>query len=341
MADKVTGYGCTLDELEMSQGQLKSLTELRESMEAAVGGAKSIETLFDMLKIENSRLMVDGEQICKLDDEGWSKFAKVLKIPTAYLLRLDAELKSANVTYWFEQMPDKEVTLIYKDNMLLDVSAGKEVSKLDIVRSLDSTLDDWDVFQITNQTNSMTIDIVDSVNVYDTERDTYFGGLRVVLPHTFLAPDVSPIFLNVNSCAILECDDGIEKMNISGLMASEIVDEMAVRVQADVDSLPQRFRKFEDNAAGKVENPRHRISLYCREHHLPDRVRAYALSAFDDSGLSDVTFEDVIDLFSSLSYADGVKGASARKLQILAGYVMANAKAETRCHTCESLIVPD
>lgn len=341
MADKVTGYGCTFDELEMGQGQLKSLSELRETLDSAMSGAEVLPTDFGSIGIRGSNMLVNGDKICSLDDDGWSKLAKLLKIPTAYLLRLGNDMRAGNVLYWCNAAADKDVTVTYKNDQLLDVSVGKEINEIDVVRMLDDALEGWDVFQVTNQTNSTTLDLVNTVDVYDTERDSYFGGLRVVLQHSFLAPDVSPLFISVNSCAILECDDGLEKLNISGLSVHDILEEVKERVKADVDSLRRRFVRFEENAGKDVKDPRHRVSLYCREHRLPDRVRAYALSSFDDAELETANFEDLIDLFSSLAYADGVKGTSARKLQRLAGYVMANASNETRCHSCASLIVPD
>ena len=340
MADKVTGLGMLVDDLEVQQGEMPLLITLYNDVAKDRDGAQHEDVLMGDVELRTNFLYRGEESLCAVDDMGYEKLAAVLSIPTPYLMRLNTQMRQENINYWLQDLADKSMRLFTKNGELIDIQVGTSIELLDVLGILQERCDGWKVFQVQNKTNAVMVDILDCETAYDTERDTYYGGLRVIVPKKLIAPSVSTIFLNVNSCAIVNC--GMEDpIGIKGLEYQKILDLIASRVDVCVSGIANYFKHFMAVAGGEVKNPRHRVALLCREHGLPDRIRVDAMSAFDDSGLQKATYEDMIDLFSSLMYAPGVKGASAMKLQGLAGYIMMMGNHEHRCGSCDAVIVAD
>lgn len=340
MSDRVTGFGQTIDEYEMMNGVVP-LSDAYEAIIEKEKGAHSLSCRMSELSIEDGALAHNGEPISLLSNDGYGKLCNLLNIPTAYLLRLPKQMKKMNIEYWFDAFGDKEVSLKYKEGELLEIADGTDIKVQDVLGILVALMPDALIFRTSNQVNSTIFDIYDENISFDTEYDTYFGGIRLVHKKGLNAPDISPIFLNVNSCGIIECSAYLEKMVIKNLSYKDILQVIRERFSNCIDALPLLFHVFESMASQPVPNPHRRIALYCREHNIPERVRSYALSSFDESGREEADYEVLIDLFSSLGYANEIKQSSERRLQQLAGYIIVKARGEHRCDKCDSQINND
>ena len=340
MSDRVTGFGQTIDEYEMVNG----IVELRDAYIRLVDieeGAVTVQCRMRELSIDDGALQYNGEHIVFLDDEGYGKICKLLRIPTPYILRLNKPLKKVNIEYWFDFFKDKEVSVTYKNGELIEITDGIEIKLLDLLDMLNALLPEGRIFRTYAQTNAVVFDVYSEDYSFDTENDTFFGGIRLVYKKGLKAPDISPIFINVNSCGIIECSAYLEKLIIKNLSYKDILRVIQERFENCIDALGSLFHVFQDMAGDIVPNPHRRIALYCREHGMPDRVRSYALSSFDESGLQSATYEQLIGLFSVLGYTDEVKQASERRLQQLAGYIISKAKSEHRCGKCDAQLNND
>ena len=341
MSDRVTGFGQTIDDYELMNGRM-TLADACKAISEKEAGANYLTCPMGELSIDNGSLLHNNDIISSfLSNDEYEKLCGLLNIPTAYLLRLSPKMRKLNIEYWFDQYDEKEVSLSYKDGQLLDIVDGLDIKLQDVLGILLESMPDAVIFRVSSQLNSTMFDIYDESMSFDTEYDTYFGGIRLVHRKGFNAPDISPIFLNVNSCGIIECSEYIEKMQIKNLTYKDILQVIREHVGICADALPSLFHAFESIAAQKISNPHRRIALYCREHNVPERVRSYALSSFDETGLQDADFEILVDLFSSLGYANEIKLASERKLQKLAGYIIVKARGEHRCDKCDSQINND
>lgn len=340
MGDRVTGLGQTIDAYELMNG-IVSITDAYKYMKDKEDGAQHLTCQMADLSIDNGSLLYKGDSISLLSDDGYEKLCKLLNIPTPYLLRLPHKMRKLNIEYWFDAMGDKEVSMTYKDGELLEIFDGWDIKITDIMGIFMDCMPQGSIFKVSNQANSTIFDMYDENIWFETEYDMYFGGIRLVHRKGLKAPDIVPIFLNANSCGIIECSTYLEKLSIKNLSYKDIMQVIRERVSNCLDALPHLFHMFESIAEQRILNPHRRIALYCREHNVPERVRSYALASYDESGLTDADFEVLIDLFSSLGYANEVKQASERKLQQLAGYIIIKAHGENRCDKCDSQINND
>ena len=341
MADKVTGLGTLLDDLEIQQGEFSTIEELCDDVNRERDGATVTECTMGELNIDNDSLATpDGD--CEVGDVGYSKICNVLQIPTPYLMRLSSKLRAANVNFWLKQAEDKTVTVYTKKNQLVDFVVGKTIELFDVVSILKAVCPEWKIFQISHKTNATVIDLFNEDVCFDTERDTYYGGLRVSVPKKLLSPVISTIFINVNSCGIISCGNA-DAPTIKGMIYEDVLKLIQSRIEVSRDSIAGYFNKLIKNGSTDIPNPRHRVSLLCREHGIPERVRVNVLTVFDEARESSekATCEDLVDLFSSMMYFNGIKIASAHKLQSLAGFVMVSGNGERRCASCDSVILPD
>ena len=309
----------------------------KEAAARMMGSVRRTIELGCMAVDEKTLIDEDGSPIVVLDDCAWQILAKLLGIPVPYMNKLGLGMRVINVNYWLNVFGDKEVLLVYRDNELLDIIDGVEISISDMLDIIYSVLPDGEVFRVWNQTNATVFDVVDFNRHYDSSRDVYFPGMRVVLKNGLNAPELSPIFVADSSCGTIECADRFEPLNIKSMGYGDIirmVRERAVAVMGSHDRLFDCMREMERE---EVPNPRRRISLYCSEHAVPRRISDKALAVFDDSGLSSMVYGDIIGLFSTLGFADGVRRSGDTRMQRLAGHIITKALGEKRCPTCDAL----
>lgn len=340
MADRVTGLGQTLDEYQMMNGET-TLGDVYAQIKKSMEGAKSDKTKLNKVEVDASGLWIANTKVSNLDDKGFEIIAKFFGIPVPYMMKLNRETRKANIDFWLDYHLDKEVEIVYRDNELIDMREGTKIEMVDVLEIVNVVFPEANIFKVTQQTNSTILDVYRDDLQFHTEYDTYLGGIRLIVKSGLAAPDISPIFLNVNSCAIIECNTYLEPLSIKNLSYVDILRVIRERVENCAESLEPLFSTYMSIAAQEVADPHRRIALYCREHSVPERVKAYALKEFDESGLQKATFEDIICLFSVLGYVDEVKQASEKKMQQLAGYIIVKAKGEKRCSHCDSMLISD
>lgn len=341
MSDRVTGLGQTIDDYEMMNGEVY-LGDIIAQIKLVYEGTKTDTVELYQLEIDDDILTHPSlGQMVHLEDDDYEKLCKVVNIPSKYILKLNKRMRKMNLEYWFEEMEDSEVTITYRSDQIIEIKDHDEIKPLDVLEIVRGAMPNAKIFKVTNQTNSQIYDIYDEDARYFTENDSYYGGLRIVLKKGLNAPDISPIFLNMGSCGIIECSTYLEKIIIKSLTYKDILRVIQERVVNCIEAAPMLFNAFEKMCVEKVEQPHRRIALYCREHAVPDRIKAYALQRFDEACLQTTTYEDIICLFSVIGYVEEVKQASERKMQQLAGYIIVKAKGEKRCSHCDATLIED
>lgn len=340
MADRVTGLGQTLKEHRLQNGEVTIADACKRASERLKGAERGKYELGE-LKIESSSLMVSdsGEVLAEMDEFSWGLFAKLLNIPLPYLLRLGSAMRALNVNYWLQSCHDKEVELVLRDGELLDIKEGMEIEQGDVLDILNRAVPGGIIIRASNPTNAVMWDVLDTRRRYEASFGSWVPGMRVVVKEGLNAPDVAPIFVNEESCGTIECADYFDKLNIKSLSYNDILHVIAERVTDCVNCSDSLFGAYRGIEREDVPNARRRVALYCREHNIPDRVRKYAVSAYDESGLARGEFGDIISVFSTLGFSEEVKPASERKLQKLAGHIVTKAHGEDRCEKCDALSV--
>ena len=341
MSDRVTGLGQTIADYEMMNGEVYLGDIIAQIKRVYEGTNTNTVELYD-LEIEDGVLThSDLGQMVKLEDDDYEKLCKVVGIPSKYIMKLNRNMRKMNLEYWFEEMGENEVTITYRPDQIVEIKDRDEIKPLDVLEIVRGVIPKAKIFKVTNQTNSQIYDIYDEALEYRTAKDIYCSGLRIVLRSGLNAPDISPIFINKGSCGIIECSTYLEKMIIKSLTYKDILRVIQERVENCVEASPMLFDALYRMCVDEVDQPHRRIALYCREHAVPERIKAYALQRFDEANLPVTTYEDIICLFSVIGYVEEVKQASERKMQQLAGYIIVKAKGEKRCSHCDATLIDD
>lgn len=340
MSCSVTGLGQTLDQYTIINGDVR-LADLFHQLVEKEEGAKRVKAHLGEMAIENGGIVKSGDKLCELDNAGYEMIGKMLCIPTPYLLKLSAELKKANIEFWFSQYGEKEVEITIKDGLLIDLVENMRIEMTDVLRIANAVMPDAHVFNVVQQTNATQIDVYTDSEVFETERDTYLRGMRIIVKDRLAAPEISPIFINTSSCGIVEMSSYLEKLIIKNLTYHDILRTIMERMRNCSDAAAPLFAIFRDIAGDEVHDPRRRIQHYCKEHNVPERVAAYAAKAYDDSGFSGASIEDLVCLFSTLGFVDEVKQSSVRKLSQLAGHIIVCSRGEKRCAACDAMLIEE
>ena len=341
MADKNTGLGQTLADYEMMNGEVY-LSDIIAQIRRIYEGTKTDTVELFQLEIDDGTLThPDLGQMVHLEDDDYEKLCKIVNIPSKYILKLNRGMRKANLEYWFEEMGESEVSITYRADQIVEIKEHDEIKPLDVLGIVRDAIPNAKLFKVTNQTNSQIYDIYDEEAEYLIGDSCYYGGLRLVLKRGLNAPDICPIFINTGSCGIIECSTYLEKMMIKSLAYKDILRVIQERVMNCIEAEPLLFGTFEKMCGEEVDQPHRRIALYCREHAIPERIKAYALQHFDEACLQTATYEDIISLFSVIGYVEEVKQASERKMQQLAGYIIVKAKGEKRCSHCDATLIED
>lgn len=340
MADKLTGLGMTIKEHRAQNGEVTIADACQRAAER-FRGAKREKVELGQLNVTGSELVMgeSGEVIAEMDDYAWGLFCKLLNIPQPYLNRLGSKMRAMNVNYWLTSYHDKEVVLVHRDGELLDIKEGIVIEQSDVLDILNRAVPGGIILRASNPTNAVMWDIVDTRRRYEGDGGWWVPGMRVVVKEGLNAPDISPIFVSEDSCGTIECAECFDKLNIKSLGYSDILHVIAERVTDCVNCADGLFRTYRDIEGEAVPNTRRRVTHYCNEHGIPERVGKYAVAACDDAGLVNGDFGDIIAVFSNLGFADEVKPSSERKLQKLAGHIVTKAHSEDRCDKCDALSV--
>lgn len=333
------GLGSTVDEWELQNGRTP-LGKAVESLEKDREGTLETETELSDVELKGSEILVSGEHLAFLDDAGWEALGSLFGIPSAYMSRIGVPLKRQNVEWWAEQNAEKEVVLCTKDGDLVEARAGKRISVLDCMKAVLEGPEDWKPMLMTsrNGKGSVCFDVYDDEAVYDTERDSYMPGLRVECFERFVAPTVSPILVSANSCGVLEFSDFVEPLSIKSLGMKDIMRLLSEQADVSFAACDGLFSMLASMAEDRLEDPRHRLSLYCRENSVPDRAKSAALELLPEG---DVRKEHLVALFSCLGFVGSIKWNAARKCQRLSGRIVLKDGKERRCSECDSLLVED
>lgn len=340
MADRVTGLGQTLDEF-LEVHDVDTMDGFYRLYQKEQDGVFTNTCVFEDLSVDHGIMDMCGSELCNLDDYGYELLSKGLNIPTAYMRRLDQRMRDVNVQFWLDADRESQATVKVRDGLLVDFGVGARLEIGDVLAILAGQCGNCIVWSITEQTNATAIDLVAEGDRYELGGDTFAGGVRVVSPHSLRAPDIAPILFNVDSCSVVELGGMVEPLNLKGMVYGQILEAIEGRVHEALMAVGVYFSRLESAYDKSVPSPRRRISLYCREHNVPDRVKAYALAAYDDSGKQTATYLDLVDLFSSICHMDEVKDMSARRLQRLAGHVAVTGVGEVRCEKCDAMVVED
>lgn len=333
--DKTTGLGQTVSERRADGGEM-SLEDACIASAERMRDAVRMRTELGQIKVSDGRILLSDEDIAGVDDVAWGIFAKLLQIPLPYLKRLGSKMRALNVNYWLEQYHDKEAVVTYRNGELIEISDGIEIEKGDILDILYGAMPDGTIFNAIAQTNSVIWDVIDWSRSYGGD-EKFVPGMRVVVKEGLNAPEVVPIFMSFDSCGIIECAETFEPINIKSLGYNDILHVVGERISDCINFSDGLFAAYGKVKDVDIPNARRRIRHYCEEHNLPKRVQAYALGTFDDAGLSNCNYGNIIGLFSTLGFIDEVKQSSARKLQRLAGHIVTKAMSEDRCEKCDAL----
>ena len=340
MADRITGLGATLKEFRLQSGEVTIADACRRASER-LKGAERRRVELGQLKVQDASLVdtSDGDVVCQMDEFSWGLFAKLLNIPLPYLLRLGAKMRALNANYWLGLHHDKEIEIVFRDGELLEVKDGMEVEKGDILDLLNHIVPGGSILRASSGTNSVIWDVIDERRKYSGRDAVWVPGMRVVVRDGLNAPEINPMFVSTSSCGSIECAEYFEKLNIKSLGYNDILHVVGERMSDCVNCADSLFNSYKRIESEEVPNTRRRIALYCRENAVPDRVRKYAVSAYDESGLVRGDFGAIISVFSTLGFSEEVKPASERKLQKLAGHIVTKAHSEERCDKCDALSV--
>lgn len=330
--------GMSLDEWRVQHGTVTLSDACREEA-LRYKGSESKRAELGSISFENSVMFVGFDAFADMDDYAWTLFAKLLDIPIPYLLRLSSRMRASNVEYWLGVNSDKEVCMVVKDMELVELRDGMEISKGDVLDMLLSEMPMGEVMSAFSQSNAVVWDVIDTSRSYESETGVFIPGMRVVVKDGLNAPDISPIFVCKETCSVFECADILPKINIKSLGYSDILHVISNRISDCSKIAGQIFNMYRKVESIDVPEPKRRVALYCKEHGVSDRVRSYAISTFDESGLSEATLGDIIALFGGLGHLNEVKQASARRLQKLCGHIVTHAAGESRCGVCDSLAV--
>ena len=336
--DKTTNLGMTMKEYRIQNGEV-SISEACKRASERMRGATRMNVELGSVSVSDNILSVNGEIVANMDDFAWTLFASLLNIPAPYLMRLGNKMRAANVEYWLDAYKDKQVSMVVKDMELVELVDGMEISQADILDILNKVVPDGIMLRAFSQTNSVVWDVVDIRKAHVGRYDTYFHGMRVVVKKGLNAPEVSPIFVSENSCGTIECADYFDRLNIKSMTYGDIlrlVSERMIDCLMCADGLFEAFKKIESE---EVPYPKRRVTLYCREHGISDRVKSYAVNRLEEACLRSANYGNIIGLFSTIGFFDEVKQSSERKLQKLAGHIITKAKTESRCSACDSLEV--
>lgn len=338
--DRRLGIGVTVDEYIGINGKHFLSTTYRDASTRKME-SNITECDCDDIDVLGKDFLLYGENVAKLDDYGYSVMGKFLGIPVPYLLKLSIELRNANCQYWLEQKSGKQVKVQIKDNQLLDMTAADAIDPVDVLKILNDVYSGAIILNTVQQTNSTVFDLYLPDEEYEAGGRTFYGGVRCVLKSGLNAPDIVPIFVDSESCSIIECATFVSESSIRGLSYVDIL--RVIRSTAGVmrSALDGLFHTYEHLSEEVVTEPRRRIALYAREHGLPDRVASYVLKQYDDAHIADVTYGDIIALFGGMGFVDEVKQASERKMQKLAGYILVKAHGERRCASCDSRLLEE
>lgn len=340
MSDRITGLGQTVEEYRVMNGDV-TLGDVYAQVRASVEGSTSIRARLSELDVDGGALWHGTTRVAELDDKAYEILAKFFGIPVPYMMKLNNATRKANLDYWLEYYSDKEVEVVKRGVELVDFREGEKIQMVDVLEIANAVFPGAMVFKVAHQTNSTMIDVYREDLAYEALGDVYFGGLRLVVKSGLAAPEVSPIFLNSSSCGVIECSTYLEPLSIKGLAYKDIMRAVRGAMENCAEALDHLFGVYASICGEDVPEPHRRIALYCREHSVPERVKAYALKEYDESGLQKATFGDIICLFSVMGYIDEIKQASERKMQRLAGYIIVKAKGEKRCSHCDSMLITD
>lgn len=341
MSDRLTGLGQTIDSYESVNGSLTLRDAYKKVCDAFDGCFSTVCQMGDLEIGDDCSLICNGESVALLDNAGYSLICKALKMPTPYILRLPKSLKKTNIEYWLSLNEEKDVSIKSKGGDLIEFRCDVEIELMDILEIAYAEMPNAKVFRTLAQTNAVVFDVYDEGVSFDTDFDTYFGGLRLVCKKGLNAPEISPILINANSCGIIDFADAVEKLNIKNLSYSDILVLIDGAVKSCVNALPGLFSRFASLRNEVIENPHRRIALYCRENNLPDRVRSFAIQSYDENEFVGGSYELVIGMFSVLGYEDTIKENSSRKAQRLAGKIAFGEQSGIRCASCDSIVNVD
>lgn len=326
----------TLDEYRVQHGAV-TLAEVCRRESERYRGATRISTDMGSVSVSEQALMVDGEECAALDDYSWQMVAKLLDIPIAYMMRMGARMRAGNANYWLSVLRDKDIEFVVKDGELIEMHEGMEIAAGDVLDILSAEMPTGEVVNAFQQSNATVWDIVNPSQLYESECGLFIPGMRVVLKSGLNAPEISPIFMDEGTCAVMECDEFFGKLNIKSLSYNDILHVIGSRVHDCVAYSDSVFRLYRGVECQEVKDAKRRVAQYCREHGVPGRVASYAVSEVESAGLSSSTLGDIIMLFGSLGYRDEVKQSSARKMQRLAGHIVTGSSSESRCTKCDAL----
>lgn len=338
MADLLTGLGITIDESRSIHGHV-SLSSLASQAKERERNSEFVECQIGQVKVNDAGLVVAGEPKCPMDDMAYEVLGKLFDIPLQYLLKLGRSMKNANIMYWIERMSDKDAVFVFRDGGLVDVKVDARIEVADVLGVLDDGIPGGVVMGSSQQPNATMLDIYMPHASYEHSGRDFLGGVRAVVKRGLKAPEIAPIFVDADSCGIIECAENVERVSIKNLGYGDIMRVVEEQVVGSVASLDGLFESYCSIANKMVDNPRRRIALYCREHAVPDRVCSYAMGAYAGSGARSACYGDIISLFSVMGFVDEVKQQSERKMQRLAGHIVTKARSEHRCGKCDSIVL--
>ena len=344
MADRLTGLGQSVEEYLVLNGDV-TLSDLYYGAVKHYDGSRTDIVQMGELRVDDDVLEVLPDVKVLLDESAWEKVCELLRIPFAYMKRLSKYMRKVNAEFWFDHDADKDVTVISKGDLLVDIRADMEISMVDVLAIMDSVVDGAKVFRSVHKKNSTIIDVFDERVSFDMgtlgSNRVYYGGLRVEVKDGLKAPAISPMLIDEDSCSVVEFGQFLEPLNIKSLSYDDILSVIEERMDNCYGAVPRLAETMNHIWDEDVPNPRRRLQLYCREHGIPERVRAYILDRFDESGFDKATFGDIIGLFGVMGYVNEVKQSSELKLQQLAGYIVMKAHTERRCKACDATLVEE
>lgn len=366
--DKYTGLGKTLEEYVKEGG--KEIITVREAYERAKKTMEAVERrelvgseLFvrndDLFEVSKNAMGEDefdiiGHIMC------FDKIGAMLQIPVPYLGRLGVDMRADNINYWLKKLSDKKFSVGVRVNdgpvpNLVEFSEAKR-QNIDFADCLKVLLEkvggSAQIVRTDSSLGHTQIDILMPEKRFKIgfkgggNGELYTAGVRFVHKRKFQAPEVSPIFMNEASCGIVECDGYLEPISIRDLSYEDILRVIGEKVENVVDCLDGLAYTMDEVYDEEIPRMRKRIMHMYSEHGLPARVRATALTCFDEYRLSmpsgdEGTTGELIDLISSSCFIKEIKMNSVRRLQRLAGYVVVKSHHEHRCNNCDAILIDE
>lgn len=333
-----------------------TVEKVYKELKKQVDATKNYEVLGDNIELRNDDWYITATEEEPEQLIGHSNclehVGKVLKVPVPYMERLGVDMRAMNINYELNRNKDKAFCLSARHNKADNTPYvfdffEKGAERIELIDCLHILYEKAGgkavVYKTSSSLGPTLIDVIITEKEYKTKKTKYYGGVRFIYKKVYQAPEVSPIFINLENCGIIECSHYLEPISIRNLVYDDVLRVIENKVDNVVDSLDGLFYTIKDVEENEVKDIRKRLQHLCREHGVAGQVAATVVTYLDDYKQGEKTgiFGEMIDLLSSVGFVDTIKESSERGLQQLAGFLVLKSHREHRCGKCDALLIEE